>query len=335
MTDEQKQKLEQLNKERAEKGESALDKLPEESKERNEPEITEDLILSKINEKLGSNYASIEDLKPKPPQKTEEELAKEKEERENRKIAWGIQSGKISKNKIESFAIHSENPETLVFAEFAEAKKEENPELSEEEIKEQFESYKDAVGEKVIKRLGSNIIKNKYPEFFSLENEYSAYESVERENMSFEEKLKTESSNYIKANTEVIDKLVNDGYEVELQGKEGEKPLKIKVSFNKETAEKIKNHLISDAEIRKAVKNGYKTDQIESFVKQALATADFDNVVKQVYQQAMLDKEAALRGIPPREGQERRIMTDSEEEEIIKENLKVVRNVYGKSLATN
>jgi hypothetical protein len=330
MTDAEKLQLDALNEERKTKGETALDKLPEST----EPpaktavvEITDDLILARFNEKNGTDYKSFDELKPKaaPIVLTPEEIEAKKEERENKKIAWAITNGKVSEKKLKAYSVDSNDPSKLVYAEFVAKKKEENPDMSDEDIDSAFESAEEYMGKDVIKKMGESILRNKYSEIFGIDKDFSSFEEQETSKLSFISKKEKEAPMFVKANTDAIDKYVNDGIEFEITLAEGQPPVKLKVDVDKAKVDAVKNYFTSDERVENAIKNGYKSEDVDVLIKNTLITANINEVVKQVYQQAMTDKEAIKRGIPPLNGNDRKNFNADLDVERVNENLKKAR----------
>ena len=332
MTDAEKLQLDALNAERKTKGEDALDKLPE-SANASAIEITDDLILAKFNERNGTDYKSFDELKPKsaPIVLTAEEIEKQKEERENKKIAWAITSGKVSEKKLKSYSIDSNDPAKLVYAEFAAKKKEESPEISDEDIESAFESATEYMGKDVVIKMGESILRNKYSEIFGIDKDFSSFEEQETSNKSFISKKEKEAPVFVKANTDAIDKYVNNGIEFEITIAEGQSPVKLKVEVDKAKVDAVKNYFTSDERINSAIKNGYKTEEIDALIKNTLITSNINEVVNQVYFQAGLDREAAKRGVPPGKFNNANNLLNNVDD-IKDANLRAVREIYGQAV---
>lgn len=330
MTDAEKLQLDALNEERKTKGEDTLDKLPESVEPPAKPaviEITDDLILAKFNERNGTDYKSFDELKPKsaPIVLTAEEIEAKKEERENKKIAWAITNGKVSEKKLKAYSIDSNDPTKLVYAKFAAKKKEEKPEMTDEDIESEFESAVAYMGEDMIKEMGEEALRNKYSEIFGIDKDYSSFEEQETSNLSFISKKEKEAPAFVKVNTDTVDKYVNEGIEFEIPVAEGQPPIKLKIDLDKVKANAAKEYFISDDRINNAIKNGYESKEIDALIKNTLITTNINEVVKQVYQQAMTDKEALKRGIPPLSGNDRREFNTDLDIERVNGNLKKLR----------
>ncbi len=326
MTQEEKDaKLKELNDQRQSEGKELLTELPAEN---TPPAFSDEDVFKKLSEQLGKEIKSYEDLKPAPPALTEDQLRQQAEERENKKTAWALANNKISEKQLKSFAVDSNDPESLVYADFYKERKAANPDAKDDDIEANFEIAKERMGETLVKSMGEALLRKKYPEVYEIDNLYNSYELSEKDNASFGSKMKTEAPAFVQFNTATVENYVNSGIEVEVDTPEG--AIKLKFEPNKDIAKNIAAFMTSDERVKAAVKNGYNKDEIQAIIKNSLINADLKGFAQQVYEQAVINKEAIVRGIPPSQRRLKQELLPNEDEQRIAENQKVLQARFGK-----
>lgn len=318
-----------------------LDKINEQRKTENLDPLTElppvptepsdEAIFSALSKKLGKPVSSYEELISKP-QPTEADIQKEKEKRETNKTVWALQNNKIQEKKLKEFYKESEAPENLVFENFAKNKRVTEPNLTDDELKEDFEAVKKQFGEDEIKAYGETLLKQKYSDVFNLENEYSDFEESEKNNQSFKKKLETESPAFIAANNELLDKYSTDGFEIEVPLEEGQEPIKFLYKANKTITDKLKAAYSTEDKLTDAVKNGWDKEKQSFLIKASLINLDVTGLAKQIYEQTTLNREALLRGIPPVNKTGKTEIATPADEERLEANKKLAKEYFKQPL---
>lgn len=154
------------------------------------------------------------DIKPEP---TAQEIEKQKQQRENDKIAFALKEGKFSKTELQSFLADTSNPAELVFQQYLAEQLKEDDKLTEKEVREEFnEKYGvDAEqtsrqykrGQTEIGVLADNLIRQKHGKIIGFEREYSQIESTQLSQKQVEQKIISEAPVYKKVVNEVYNEL--------------------------------------------------------------------------------------------------------------------------------
>ena len=328
--EEQQVELDKVNEQRKLDNLEPLDKLPEAAEKVIPAPLDDTTIFAELSKKLGREITSYEDLAPKTitvTAPTEAEFEKQKEDRDNKKISWALDNGKVSKKKYEGFIKDAGNPESLVYKEFLQTRKAANADADENEIKEEFETLKTSMGEGVVRKMGEAILQQQYPEIFGIDNEYSSYENSQKQTAEFTGKLQKEAPAYIALNNKTIDNFVAKGIDIELPGAEGAAPIKLNYKPNKETAEALRTFLSSDEKVKSAVSGGYKAEEVTTVIEKALVNMDIQGFAKQIYEQSVFDKEALVRGIPPVNKEGKKPGADTTDEARYKQNSKLLSEI--------
>lgn len=322
LTAEQQAELETINEQRKSENLEPLTELPAK-----EIEVSDDVVFAALSKKLGKPVSSYEDLLPKAEPKPEDVL-KAKEERETKKTAWALQNNKVSEKQLKEFIKESETPDSLVLANFIKGKKESDPDADDEDLKEEFASIKKRLGEDQINAWGETLLKEKYPELYSLENDYSAYEETERNNLTFSEQVKTKAPEYIAANNNLLDTYAKDGFEVEVPVVDGKEAVKFKYTVSKDVAEKLKAAFNADDKVKDAIKNGYDKEKQSFLIRAAAINLDVAGFAQQIAQQTLFNREALLRGIPPNSKIGKTEIGIPEEEARLSGNKKIAKEYF-------
>lgn len=153
-------------------------------------------LLDKIS---GGKYKSVEDLTP-PAQKTSQQLAEEKEKKNANAVAWALENGKIKKSDYDRLTTEkTKNDQDLTFALFSASVKEDDKDLSDEDVLEMFKDHYHLESEETNPRLfkaGQKAIQKEanqyrkenfsaiddlpgeYDNFLSVQDQYGNYKSV-------------------------------------------------------------------------------------------------------------------------------------------------------------
>lgn len=284
-------------------------------------------LFEALSKKLGKPVTSWDDVTP-PAVKTAEEIQAEKDAKDSARVSWALSNGKVTKSKWEEFAQVSANPEIVIYNDFLAAKKAEDKDADEADIKEEFETIKQKFGTDLLKGMSEARLKEKYPEIYSIDKDYDAYEAAQKTNTEFTKKYKAEAPVYTALNNEYISKTITDGIEIEIPaGKDGEAPIKFTYKPTKAVAEKVAGLYNAEETVKSAITTGFTKDKQEFLLKTALVNTDIAGFAKQIAEQATENREAIIRGIPPKAGFQKRELTPTEEEARVADNLKLFNKV--------
>lgn len=264
------------------------------------PDLSDDKVLEFLKSK-GITVSSFEDLKPKvvaDSGKTPEEIA---EERENKKLSYALENKLFNTKDHEGFITDSKNKETLVFAEYVKEARKEEPELTDDDLQEEFtakyglnnpvDSRKHKRGLVEIEMLADKILKTRYGKIYDADNKFSTYENQQKEESAFQTTLREKSPVYTKDVNEVF---------------EGLKKIPVKVSdtetseidVTEDTLTKVKEHFLKASTIADNVKNGWTKDQLKEIAFMSVLKMDYTNIINKEANARMLKNQGGTRGIP-------------------------------------
>ena len=322
------QSLEQINALRRLKGEELLTELPapevspsttEETKETDTssitttttdtadknkkqepvvPEITDDAVLKYLQQK-GLPVNSLDELN-KPV--TEADLAKQADDRENAKLTYGLNKGLFNRKTHEQYILDKSNKQQLVFAQYYQDAKKEDPELTDEDIQVEFaakygldaepNTRKHKRGLQEIDILGDLILKNKYTNIYKLDNEYDVYERQTMSQKEFERKLISEAPIYKKTVDDIFGELTkittkfsdDESYEVDVM---------------EDVVIALKEKFLDKSFVAQKISEGYTKEDLKEVAFTALLKQNWPLIAKEIVNQALLKQQKGVKGIIP------------------------------------
>lgn len=266
------------------------------------PELTDEQLFELMAKKAGRSFSSWDELKPK---KEEVDKAKEAEEREADKIAYGLKKGLFNKNQLESYFTDSKDKVGVVYAaELSEAKKN-DPEWNEDkenEFKEEFNAEyglglddsaaKKQRGQRKLNVLAETILKSQYSSIYDLENQYSKHESDIKSRNEREQKILSGTPVY----KQDVQDVVASFSEIELPlGKDQ----KYKVPVPQEALQNVKDMLMDDEFVQSQIEKGYSKKDIEDVARTMILSENLPELIQKVVEQHQAKNEKGVRGIPP------------------------------------
>lgn len=314
------QTLEQINALRRMKGEEPLTEMPTEEGNNNQPaeenkaavvakeddknkevvipEINDDAVLKYLRQK-GLAVDSLEDLN-KPA--TEADLAKQADDRESAKLTYGLNKGLFNRKTHEQFILDKSNKQQLVFAQYFQDAKKEDPELTDEDIQAEFASKygldsepntrKFKRGQQEIDILSDIILKNKYQNIYKLDNEFDTYEKQTTTQKEFERKLLAEAPVFKKHVDDVFGELKkittkfseDESYEVEVLD---------------EALNSLKEKFLDNNFVAQKISQGYTRDEIKDIAFNALLSQNWPVFAQEIVKQALYKQQKGVKGIAP------------------------------------
>lgn len=287
-----------------------------------EVQLNDAQVFEKLSKELGRPIASYADLAAPPPPPappTPEEIEKQKQERESSKVAWALSNNKVDKAVYDKYVQVGGNPEAVVYGRFLANKQSEDPNVNVEEVQREFNDIKEALGEKFIKNIGDAVINNEYGSILNLENEFTEFETTEK-------KLKTEGPQFVEMASNLVNTL-GAGFEIEVLGADGQAPIKLKYTPDSEKVKALLQTLTTPDHVAKNVKKGFTKEAQEAIIRSSLINSDLPAFAKQIYDQAVFNKEALFRGIPTGTFVPAPVMTPGENEKRIEENQNILKQV--------
>lgn len=204
--------------------------------------------LKAYNEMFGTQFKSLDEIKPKEKEPTKEELEAAAAQKRQAALSWAITEGKLKQEDIEKAVLaKSKGARDIAFELHAKELREEDPEISEEDIESSFQDYyhedkdeKSPLRRAALKRM------EQLADSYRRENA-GAYDSVEEEFESVQTtKAQYESySNNIKAVAKELPKAVT--IDVPFKSLDGSTlEFKYEVPVDEKVIEKIKKDFLNE-----------------------------------------------------------------------------------------
>jgi len=331
--EEEKLAKEKADKEEAEKKEkeaTAKKKADEEAeaarieaeKSKNQSsEIDDAKVLEYLQKNKGLKIDSFDALKPKP---TDEDLKREQEQREADKLSWGLKNGKFKKQDFENYIADSKDPKNLIYNSFAAKVKKSNPEISSDEIKEQFkerfgldkdpESWQYQQGQEELNLMSTQLLNKQYGSILNLDSDYSAYEKGIHQQQSTQAKIIANAPAYKRDVENVFSGLTT--YKTTIDKEEFEVP--IPADF----VERAKAYFLHDNTAADQIQKGWTKENIEEVAKNMLLIENRDFFSQEIAKQYHKNKAKGTHGLIPPLGRR-------QEQEITDEKLKKAAERHG------
>lgn len=262
-------------------------------------ELTDDIVLEHLRKK-GLTVNSLEDLQ-KPPI-TEADLQKQAEQRETDKFTYGLNKGLFNRKTHEQFILDRNNKKDLVFAQYYQEAKKDDPNLTDEEIQAEFaakhgldaepETRKHKRGMQEIEILGDIILANKYPGIYKLDNEYDTYENSTKQQQLQEAKIKLGAPVFKKDVDDVFAELKkittkisdDESYEVDVLD---------------DAITSLKEKFLDKNFVAQKISQGYSKEEIKDIAFTALLKENWPVFAKEMINQALLKHQKGVKGILP------------------------------------
>lgn len=268
-----------------------------------EDDIDDDKLKKALEKRLGKSIESIDSVLTPKVAPAPEDTDKIKQERENRKIARALQTGKITKSDIDAYISDNNDRESVVYDHYYDNQKAVDPTLDDAEIEQSFnerfainadkESREYKAARREITFLSDTLINQKHAKYLSIDSEFDSYEKNTLEEQKVTQEIHAKYPQFQKDISDV---------------KSGLKTLKVALSDTESYDVELDDELLSTYTGRmltpeyakKIIAKGYTKEEIHDIVRSAVITDNFESIVKGVVDAAMLKRQAGLRGIPPK-----------------------------------
>ncbi len=315
--------LEQMNEARKAIGAAPLDKLPTgqvadqttttdttENKEEKivdktlettpkvESGITDEQLLELLKGR-NINVSSLDELKPKAETKTPEQI---QEEKEAARLSFALNKGLFNKKEYESFITDNSTKENLVFSQYVQEAKKEDPEVTDKELQTEFtEKYglfaepgtrKHKRGQREIELLADRILKNKYSKIYSAETVFTQYE--------IEQNAKAEKEKNILSKTPVYKKDIEDIFaglkKITTKFSDTES---VETEMMEESINRMKANFLKPEFIQSQIEAGFTKEQIKNQAYLSLVGENLPYLMQEHAKQELLKQQKGTKGIVP------------------------------------
>lgn len=271
---------------------SELESEEQKSKEE-DIDTTDDEIIALLKKK-GIDVSSLEDLKPKV------DPAIESEKRESKKITYALEKGIISKREYDAYISDNSNRQSVVFAEFSKEEKENDPDLTEEEILEKFNetfflnaeegSLKYKRGQRLLNKEADAIIKERHGKYFEIDSIFDTFEKESIATTNQAKKIKEQTPIYTKSVEDSISQLSK------LTFKLGDSSFT--VSIPEKTLTDVKKSWMNEGQMEKAILSGMSSDEIKGAIEMTILKGSFESIINSVANKKIESKAKGTQGIP-------------------------------------
>lgn len=262
-------------------------------------ELSDEALLQLLG-KRGISVSSLEDLKKPEVPENPEVIA---ERRNADKLAYGIKNGLFKQKDYENYVVDAKDKTNLVFQEFYEAAKADDPEISDLEIQSAFSdkyhlneegTKKAALGLKELNKAANEILASKYGGIVSLDDTYTKYEASINEQKAIEKKIIEGAPQYKKD----VDTIISETKTIKYKSPVAEIG-EIEIEVPETVLGKIRENLLFEDAVKMQVLDGYSADNLRSTVLAGVIANGFDEIVGKAISQALLKVQKGTRGIVP------------------------------------
>lgn len=293
-----------------------------------EIELTDAQVLAYIKKAKGKEITSLDDFINPKKELTAEEKTAATLKREDDMFAYGLSQGLFSKNELSDFIKETANPTDLVYAAYAADQKEKDTDLTDKELREEFnekfgvdiENKEDRhyiAGQNLINKIAGGIINAKYPKILNLDKEYSSFENSISKQKELENKVATQKPIYqkdlsqIKANLKTVSVPINEKENFEL-------------TLEDSVIEEVMNEMLADSFSKGRIENGWEKDHLRQVAVSTGIMKSLPKLLKDYSDKKELEKQAGLRGVKPAGKEEGRIRVAGELSENQKKALAMI-----------
>lgn len=247
-------------------------------------ELTDAQVLQLLS-KRNIHVTSLEDLKPK---KTEAEINAENAQRRDLAVAHGLQNGKIKQDEYDAAVAATSDKQAFLFQEFSAARKADNPEITDDEILDDWNEYtlshladtdfkrKQRLQE--LNELADVKLQKKFANFYNLDKDFSLHEQNQNQTLAFKEKVKASLPVYQKDVETVLSGLRSRKILIE-DTQNPANNVEIELTFSDEDLNELKEAYLSDTQIVSRIQKGYTVEALNEEANMFLVNKHFGRLV--------------------------------------------------------
>lgn len=265
-----------------------------------EAELTPEQVLAYLKKK-GMDISSLDEIGTK--KETAEQIA---EKRNSAKLAYAFSKGLITQSRFQSFSADNADINSLVYRQYLQEQKKEDPALSDAEIHQEFQDKyglsEDATprqkkrGQAELNVLGNQILRETYKEVYNIDEVYNKYEAQENTRTAEETKLIAETPKYKAHIDNLFEKTLN---KFSVKVKIGQEDHSFDLQVPAETLSLVKNSLLKTETAIDNIKAGLSQEALTHTARMLVLDASISQLVGDAVNQALLKKAAGVKGIVP------------------------------------
>ncbi|MEO7048938.1 MAG: hypothetical protein ABI091_26785 [Ferruginibacter sp.] len=293
-----------------------------------EIELTDAQVLAYLKKAKGKEITSLDDFINPKKELTPEEKTAATLKREDDMFAYGLTQGLFSKSELSEFIKETANPTDLVYAAYAADQKAKDTDLTDKELREEFnekfgvdiEDKEDRhyiAGQNLINKIAGGIINAKYPKIINLDKEYSSFETSISKQKELDNKIETQTPvykndlNQIKANIKTVSVPISEKENFEL-------------TLEDSVIEEVMSEMIADNFSKGKIVDGWDKDHLKQVAISTGIMKSLPKLLKDYSDKKELEKQAGLRGVKPAGKEEGRIRVAGELSENQKKALAMI-----------
>jgi hypothetical protein len=304
------------------------------------PELTEEEVLKFLSKKSGKEVKSVAELF-KTQEPTAEDKEKQAEEREGKKVAYGLENGIITKKQFESFIAATSDPKALVFKQYFQEQKESDETLTEERAQEEFDekfglnteedSRKHKRGLKEINVLAETIIRKEFKSVFELDEKFNQHENTISTTAQESQMLSEKTPFFTKDIQEVATQLKKLPVSVTVDGIVTEYSLDI----DDDIIQKYVGIMATPENASKYIKENYTKERLENEIRAAITIENMNGIVSAIVQRDRIKNQAGIRGVFPNKDVQARKIYSTDEQKRIDEATKKIESYGNQPVCAN
>lgn len=235
------------------------------------------------------------DLNPK--KETEEE---KQARREAEKMAWAYANKKISAKEHAGYNADSVDVHNLYYREYLAEQKAEDSTLTDADIFDEFQtkyglnaavdSRQFKTGQKLLDKLGNQLLKEKYPNVFELESNYSQYEAGENSRKDQENKIRQEAPKYKSTIEDIFTKELTS-YNLKVGDTD------YSIPYPEDAINNLKSHFSDPNEAMKYIQQGLSKDALAMAARMSIIEATLPHLLESFGKQFLDNHKKGIKGI--------------------------------------
>lgn len=244
--------------------------------------------------KKNINLQSLDELAPKA------DPTDVAEKREAAKLSFGIGQSLFSKKEYDSFVTDSNAPENLVFSEYVKEARDEDPDISDEDIRSEFNekygldydesSRKFKRGVSEIALLANKILSTKYGKIYAADQRFTEHEREVQSQTERNARILADTPRY-KADVEsIITELKN--HKIKINDKDD-----FPVNFSDEYLQVLRGRFFDPLYVEDLIEKGYSKELLSETIFLGAIKENLPQLMSQYADHKQLIKQAGTRGI--------------------------------------
>jgi len=254
------------------------------------PVLSNEDLIKLVGERTGIALSSLDDLNRLKPERTEDEIAAERQKRETEMFTYGLTAGKFKKDDYDAYLAAVANKKDLVKTEIRQQLQTAFPEMAPEAIEEKvanyfFEHLEETdplriARDKEIATLSDIQIKNKFGNIVNLPQDFDQYQAGINNKATFERKVQATLPVY-KADVATALKSLQHFTVPVPDSKNPDNTVNVELSYSDVDLKEVEELFLTPDQIVRATKEGLTVEQIAGEAKLVLMEKHLPRLISQ------------------------------------------------------